>query len=750
MRLILALVLVVVAGAVGWLAGAGIGPEVGRLLPPAAKEVVDSGVTGSTETEGRPIRRVPQPIRVIAQNQTPTTPAEPTDLTEPTAAEPEAPDPAPAPATAPVRTITPGPEVDESALRYFARTGDKRRLDAEIARLRALYPDWVPPADPSAPEIFVDPELDAFWQLFSEGKYAEVRSGIAERREREPDWVPPDALIELLDEADARIRLTNASNAKQWKTVIDTAAASPSLLTCAYVDVLWRVAEAFANTERMPRALDAYAYVLANCNDPAERLATMQKAIDVLPDSEIGALLVYERDGEFAAVMDTMLRRRVGLAAENPDLTSSPDDLARIEALAADEANAADALLLGWYYYRHKEPGRALDWFDKARKRDPASVKAAEGYTLALIDLDRFADAETAGYEWNERSEDNLAAYLIAAVGLLATDPPLKIAEPVLQRMANVIVRVKSLQGGEQLGWYAYNLGQVRTAVRWFETVRRWDPDYEPAAYGLAVARWALKDRAGVNSIIREWGDRSERIANIGKPVRAELRGSTPVVDVVVDEVVYARPRAIEPPAYVETEVVTRVAPYVEPEVAVVTGGGSSGGCTSAVPTRSLSPESALRRGWCLMDLDRPAEAAIAFEIALLSTSAKTREDAAYGASLANLRTGVTDRASVAAAAAPMSKKRQTELTLNILSQQATAAYTDGRYVEAILALDERARHAPEQTDLMMLRGWSYFKLGRYPDARRIFSAVAMTGVADAQNGLAAVQAAQSGINKRF
>ena len=341
-----------------------------------------------------------------------------------------------------------------------------------------------------------------------------------------------------------------------------------------------------------------------------------------------------------------------------------------------------------------RRPGKALDWFDKARKRDPASAKAVEGYTLALIELDRFADAETASYDWNEKSEDNLAAYLIAAVGLLATDPPLKIAEPVLQRMANVIVRVKSLQGGEQLGWYAYNLGQVKTAVRWFETVRRWDPNYEPAAYGLAVARWALKDRAGVNSIIREWGDRSERIANIGKPVRADLRGSTPVVDVVVDEVEYTRPRAIEPPAYAETEVITEVAPYVEPEVAVVAGGGGSSGgsCTGAVPTRSLSPESALRRGWCLMDLNRPAEAAIAFEIALLSTSAKTREDAAYGASLANLRSGVTDRASVAASAAPMSKKRQAELTLNILSQQATAAYADGRYVEAILRRPRRLR----------------------------------------------------------
>ena len=151
------------------------------------------------------------------------------------------------------------------------------------------------------------------------------------------------------------------------------------------------------------------------------------------------------------------------------------------------------------------------------------------------------------------------------------------------------------------------------------------------------------------------------------------------------------------------------------------------------------------------MDLNRPAEAAIAFEIALLSTSAKTREDAAYGASLANLRTGVTDRASVAAAAAPMSQKRQAEADAQHPQPAGRRPpIADGRYVEAILALDERARLAPEQTDLMMLRGWSYYKLGRYPDARRIFQAVAQTGVADATNGLAAVQAAQSGINKRF
>ena len=49
------------------------------------------------------------------------------------------------PATPPTQ-----PKVDESALRYFARKGDTARLQAEISRLRALYPDWTPPDDPMA------------------------------------------------------------------------------------------------------------------------------------------------------------------------------------------------------------------------------------------------------------------------------------------------------------------------------------------------------------------------------------------------------------------------------------------------------------------------------------------------------------------------------------------------------------------------------------------------------------------------
>lgn len=77
------------------------------------------------------------------------------------------------------------PAVDESALRYFASQGDTARLQAEISRLRALYPNWTPPRDPLAVPRNKDVQLETMWQLYSEGRYAEVRRAIADRQTKE-------------------------------------------------------------------------------------------------------------------------------------------------------------------------------------------------------------------------------------------------------------------------------------------------------------------------------------------------------------------------------------------------------------------------------------------------------------------------------------------------------------------------------------------------------------------------------------
>ena len=143
------------------------------------------------------------------------------------------------------------------------------------------------------------------------------------------------------------------------------------------------------------------------------------------------------------------------------------------------------------------------------------------------------------------------------------------------------------------------------------------------------------------------------------------------------------------------------------------------------------------------MDANRPIEAAAAFEVALRG-GRQTRSDAAYGQSLAYLRSGLNDMAAVAATKAPFTQRRSVEVNAALLAARANSAYQNDRYVETLIALDERARIAPEPTDLMVLRGYAYLNLVRYGDAERVFRAAASTGNRDAMRGLNDVWAARN------
>lgn len=692
----------------------------------------------------------------------------------------------------------PKTKVDETALRYFAAQGDTRRLEAETARLRALYPDWTPPTDLFGPVTRTDPELERLWQLYADGKYGDVRSAIAARQASEPSWVVPPELVARLDEGEARRRIVNASDAQQWNTVLRVATETPGVLTCANVDVLWRVAEAFARTNASERAQDIYAYVLGSCTDTGERVATLQKAIQLLDEPRVAALMKLERtgpdgQGEFAPLRDDLVRARMGRAAQDEKLTVPADDIATMERLARAGTTPDDALLLGWYLYRHNEPARALDWFKIALDRN-GGAKAAEGYVLTLMSGGRALEAEPIAYQWRDSSPENRKAYLDVVVSLLAADPPPRLDPGILSRFAPVVTTDKYVSGAQAIGWYAYNTGQLRTAATWFRTAVDWAPEDEPSAYGLGVTSLRLKDKATLDAIVRRWRDRSERILALVSPEvrrRLERQGGAlnaglaprtaeqplpPLPKSAASVPLAANTRMVPDDPLPAPRAATRAQPALEPldlapeaadygapvsksrapasydgPAAARTGataalnGKRFGQCVaitdSGFRAGRLAPGDALARGWCLMELQRPMEAAAAFDLAIRFGSGKTAEDAAYGKSLAYLRKGMTNAAQVAAIEAPQDPRRSTQLSADILAQRAQAAYNDERYVEAILALDERSRLAPEQQDLMMLRGWSYFHLRDLQSADRIFKALAATGNPDAQAGVAAILA---------
>ncbi|PDS80136.1 cellulose synthase [Rhizobium sp. L43] len=709
-------------------------------------EAITSSPPASPDTSD-PNAAAQQPATPPSAPQT-AAPAAP--VTPPIVSEPPAPQQAAAP---------PPPAVDESALRYFASRGDKVRLQAEISRLQALYPNWVPPADPLAVPQNGDKQLEAMWQLYSDGRYAELRKAIADRQAADAGWQPPADLLDRLDVAEARARLINASDLKQYATVVDIAAATPSLLTCSEVDVLWRVAEAFIQTERVQRGQDAYSYILKNCANPAERQATVEKASTLLSYQPMQALLALEKpaaDGsrEFDAIRDNLARRFMAEGNDDPNLAIAPEYVARLEKLAGTEGLASDALLLGWYQLRRNNDAEAEKWFRAARaKQDTAA--ASQGLALALIARKAPEEAENVMFRWRADSDDASATYLAATANLMALQPPADLAEDVLHRIASEVIARKYVPTAQQFGWYARSLNQFQTAARWFETALAWKPDDEPSAYGLVVTREQLNDRKAVLAIQHAWAGRSTRITNLedtaslspnGAPLPPEKGAIAPQQPVQPAQqpqapAATAEPRAERPAALQPgPDVAVRTARPAMQTVTVQRGPRQIRGCSTTIDAAQLSPADALSRGWCLMDINRPMEAISAFEAALQSPVRKLREDAAYGQSLAYLRAGLSGNAAVAAAKAPQSRQRAAELQVAILADRALSAFDAGRYRETLIYLDQRAQLQQERIDLMVLRGYSYFNLKMYGDATRIFEAAAATGNRDATRGLADVR----------
>jgi tetratricopeptide (TPR) repeat protein len=651
------------------------------------------------------------------------------------------------------------PQVDESALRYFASQGDTRRVNAEIARLRALYPNWTPPSDLSqlsgAAAAPPDPIVERLWTLYREDRIAEVRAAIAERQGSDPNWKPPEELVTALETVEARRRLVNASDTGQWRTVLSVATESPNLLTCMNVDVLWRVAEAFARTDQPNRTRDVYTYLLTNCSNPAERLATLQKALTLLPEQQVADLLQFERrtgeaPDDFSSIRDELARRRVERASLDSKVTASAEDLAAVERLIRNTNEPGPVLILGWYNYHHGNPARALELFKTALDRNGAA-KAAEGYAISLRALERLTEAEAFAYEWRDRAPENMKVYLDVATALLSQDPPPRLESPVVARIVRVVSAERFSDGAQALGWYSYNTQQIRTARDWFRTALNWKPEDEPSAYGLALSTQRLNERAAFNAVVAQWRGRSQRIAELTDRTNPASRRQLvpPRADIPAREAAPPAAPGYATPRQVTMERVEVEQPLVRSEESVrrrQTEARSVLGRSCAI-TRNpngLSGDSALTRGWCLMEINRPLEAVSAFDQAIATGSSRTREEAAYGKSLAYLRKNLTSQAAIAAAEAPQTRERRVELGASILTQRALAAYRDERFVETLLALSERARLVPEQNDLLLIRGWSYFRLGRYDDAEKVFRAVQRTGHSEeASIGLNAVREAR-------
>jgi cellulose synthase operon protein C len=643
--------------------------------------------------------------------------------------------PVPEPAQSSSSAKPGAPPVDETALRYFARQGDTRRLNAEIARLRSLYSDWTPPEDPLKGPAVADPQLDHLWSLYAQGQFAEARAAMAERQGADPKWLPPKDLTDQLDLADARSRLVNASNAKQYETVIQIASSTPNLRTCGDVDVLWRTAEAFAATDRKSRAADAYRYILTTCTNKQERAATMQRAAVVLPRSDLDKLLALARTGpdgdDLQTLHEYVARGSVAEAGSQPNAKANADDIALLEKAAEQGSTSLDPLLLGWYWLRHGDTAKAQHWFQTSYERENAA-ESAEGLALTLIQLKKPAEAEAALAQWRDANDAAGKAYLSAAAGLLSGQPPPTIAPDVLSRIVDAVVKRRDASTAQLLGWYSHAFKQDDTAARWFTMGLAWKPDDEPSAYGLAVADVSLNRRPALLALERTWKSRSLRIAALIDPAaaRALAAGSQPT---------QAATAASDPTRQAAAAPLPGSAPPNGPQSAPVAQSAKAPADFVAIAepaTASTAKTQGLPEAWRLLQLNRPAEAAAAFSGSLAKASSKGRGDAAYGLALADLQLGLLGEADNAAQLTPPRDGRTQQLRISILREKILQAYAAGRYRDTVNGLDTMSAMAPESVDLMTVRGWSYFHLQRYEEAHRVFAALAAAGDEGAQRAV--------------
>ncbi|MEM7694592.1 MAG: hypothetical protein AAF318_09075 [Pseudomonadota bacterium] len=406
-------------------------------------------------------------------------------------------------------------EADRAALRYFAREGDVDRLEAELRRLRALYPNWQPPRD-LLDQQGEDTELQRVYDLVGNQQYDEARAALAERRQRDPAYEPPARLIDLLELAEIREQLREASEANNHALVLNIAQQNERILTCQDVDSIWRVAEAFAETGRAQRAYDAYAYVIQSCEGQGERASSLQKAAETLDPALVTQLFALgaAEDGtnEFASARLEIIRGAVARGGTQEGVPVPLEWLQLLGDFARTGENLEDAMLVGFYLYRQGNPSEAAAWFRFALDSGLGS-DAAEAYIVALRATgdreDEFLAREVA-FQWREQTPELMEAYLDAMSTILTADELGQtsiedVEQTSVDRFVPIVIQQRDPNGAQALGWYAFNTCQFIIAEEWFISSANWVPT-EAAMYGLALTRLRLGDQAGFDEIVDEWG----------------------------------------------------------------------------------------------------------------------------------------------------------------------------------------------------------------------------------------------------
>ncbi|MEM1038945.1 MAG: hypothetical protein AAGI12_05690 [Pseudomonadota bacterium] len=610
-----------------------------------------------------------------------------------------------------------GARADISALRYYAVRGEQERVNAEIRRLKTLYPGWKQPANIFAAEDGVEREL---WSLYSKGKIDEVKARIAKLSKTVPGYVPSMDLVSKLEQREYRSDLAKAWTNRQWDKVIDLANTNPDLMLGDDVEVIWFVGEAYAQLERPQAAYDSFAAALAVSKSDQERTGTIQRASQLL--STEASLRLLESNAELTTqnpakgeAQDAVLRGALARSAEfgeglSANLSTRMDAFAK---RAVDAKSFPDSVLFAWSHFGQSNWAQARNWFHRAlqfgsqpqedaKGHQQAMAKAMEGLIMSHMRAGEAQQAAKLARSNVEASPEIAGLYISTHAPMLLNSRAKVLPKQDLSLFAAKTVGLQNGEGAEALAWYAYNLKQQKVASAWFSKAIEWE-ETETAAFGLTLASVAVKDKASFDYLQNRFGVKYERVAKVK----------------------FQQPRAKRVAKIVRKSPKANAKGSLRARIAKAYKAKRYSQCLQL--SRKLRTYGPLvgsdhqMRGWCLLDTKRPAEAEQAFASAV-RLGGKGLRESAYGQALAALRSGKTNMALDIAESYALTGKQRRTVDVELLTQRARAAFANQDYAASVYALDERAKMVRETRDLTFLRGWAHFHAGHYQNAKSIFA----------------------------
>ncbi|WP_455273724.1 hypothetical protein [Rhizobium herbae] len=404
-----------------------------------------------------------------------------------------------------------GPRVDETALRYYASIQDLKRLGAELRRLKALYPEWETPDNLFDPVSTVQEQ--PLWDIYATGNYAAVRAELARLQTANPQWKPSKDLMAKLRLGETRLVIERSYTRKNWRQIIQIGQENPELLVCSNINVLWQVGESLAQTRDFARSFDLYKYILTTCSDPQERLATVQKASELLPDQGLQSLVALgsilpDGSSEFESVGFEPLRRKMGAISsgeEGIDTSAGMTELEIFSAYVQRNGSADDAGLFGWYYFSQQDYEAAHAWFMAATQlaNNPKNI---EGVVLSLRKMDKPNEAMAFAKRYGKNSPLVTKQYIeIIAAALTSKDTGLEVSEQELAIFEKAVFATKSANGAQALGWKKLEEKDTEAAKDLFAASLSWEPT-QGGVIGSAVIATRAKNGPALATIKASYG----------------------------------------------------------------------------------------------------------------------------------------------------------------------------------------------------------------------------------------------------